>query len=126
MSQPDNRARRNNYAAQTTDATVTPLADISIYIGQVLNITAFISARRTGGASGTAGDCAGYELNAVFKCPDGITAVQVGSTSTIANEDDAAWDAAFSVSGSTISLDVTGASGVNISWNCAADIVQAN
>lgn len=115
----------NQTFVQTTDATVTTIAQIHVYPDSVLNITAFVTGKRTGGASGTAGDSAGYELNAVFKNPSGTGATLVGAVSQIANEDQVAWDSTITTDANgNVLVTVTGASGNNVNWGCITSVVK--
>ena len=108
--------------AATTDATVTTVQTITITASNSYLIESRIVARRTGGVSGTADDGAVYIRRALVTTKAGtvtISAVQDGLT----QEDQAGWDATFTVSGASILVRVTGAASNNITWH-ATTIVQ--
>jgi hypothetical protein len=101
----------------TTDATVTTLQSITIPTTTTVQIHARVTARRTGGASGTAEDGAGYTIIATFKNVAG-TATQIGATTAVStHESQAAWDCAFDVTAATARIRVTGAAGNNVTWH---------
>jgi hypothetical protein len=99
----------------TTDATVTTLATIAIPASTSVMIEARVVARRTGGASGTAEDGAGYIVSGVYKNVAG-TATEIGETSIFSAEDQAGWACTINVSGANALLQVTGAASNNVSW----------
>lgn len=100
----------------TTDATTTTIATIAIPASTTVMIEARVVARRTGGASGTAEDGAGYIVTAVYKNVAG-TATEIGETSVVSSEDQAAWAVAFTPSGSNALIQVTGAASNNVTWH---------
>lgn len=101
----------------TTDATVTTLHTITIPASTTVMLNAFVTARRTGGSSGTAEDGAGYNIRATFKNVAG-TATQIGATTVVnSHEDQAGWDATFDVTAGTARVRVTGATNNNITWH---------
>lgn len=104
----------------TTDATVTTLATFAIPASYTVVVEAHVAARRTGGASGTAEDGAGYGFVATFKNVAGV-ATQIGTTTPLyTHESQAAWDATFDVTGATARVRVTGAAGNSIVWHLTA------
>lgn len=110
----------NYYAKQyrvlTTDATATTLATIPITASKTYLLDARVDARRTGGAAGTADDGAVYIRRSMVTTKGGvvtINAVQDGLT----QEDQAAWDATFIVSGTDVILQVTGAIDNDVTWH---------
>lgn len=107
----------NQYATvSTTDATVTTLATITCAASTTTQIEARVSARRTGGSSGTAEDGAAYVRRAAIKNVGG-TATLIGAVGTdFTAEDQAAWDATIDVTGATARVRVTGAANNNIDW----------
>lgn len=101
----------------TTDATVTTLQTIDIAASTTYNIDCTITARRTGGASGTAEDGANYNRVAAVKNVAG-TATLIGTVATpITQEDQAAWDATIDVTAATARVRVTGAASNNVTWH---------
>lgn len=101
----------------TTDATVTTIHTIAIPASTTVALVAYVDARRTGGAAGTAEDGAFYIRAATFKNVAG-TATQIGATTAIhTNEDQAGWDVTFAVSGGNALVQVTGAVDNNITWH---------
>jgi hypothetical protein len=110
----------------TTDATVTTLQSFTTASDTHYVLKAFVGARRTGGASGTAGDGAGYEITAYVKNIGGTVTVN-GLTVTPIYEDQAAWDVTVDVSSTAFRLRVTGAASNNITWttNTTLSIISA-
>lgn len=108
--------------AATTDATVTTLLTVTIPASTTVMISAYVQARRTGGAAGTAEDGAAYIRRAGVKNVAGVAtvigAVQDGFTA----EDQAAWDCTITFSGATALVRVTGALDNNITWHCTARV----
>lgn len=112
---PTEDTRQNRVA--TTDATVTTLHTITIASAKSYLIRAHVVARRTGGASGTANDTAGYGRVATVKDVSG-TATLVGAVASLYTmEDQVGWDVTIDVTGATARVRVTGASGNNITWH---------
>lgn len=101
----------------TTDATQTTVHTIPITSGRTYFIESTIIARRTGGASGTAEDGASYVRRATYTTKSGAVTL-MGSVQTIGTdaEDQAGWDATFTISGANVLVRVTGASGNNVTW----------
>lgn len=103
----------------TTDATVTTIATIAVPATTTLTIEGTVSARRTGGSSGTAEDAAGYQVLATYKNVAG-TATLVGAGSIIVvGEDQAGWDVTLSASAGNALIRVTGSSNNNVNWRIA-------
>ena len=103
----------------TTDATVTTLHTFTIPSSTTYTIKAEVTARRTGGSSGTAEDGAHYTLKGTYKNVAG-TATLIGTVFSEEAESQAAWDCTLTISSGTVLLQVTGATNNNISWNCTA------
>lgn len=99
----------------TTNATVTTIHTFAIPASTTVQIKAFITGRRTGGAAGTAEDGAGYETMSTWKNVAG-TATQIGATATTQQEDVAGWGVSFAGSGANALLRVSGAINTDISW----------
>ncbi len=104
-------------AVTTTDNTQTTLKTITLAAGATYQIEAKITARRTGGSSGTADDGASYERRATYSTKSG-TVTLMGSVQTIGTdaEDQAGWDVTCTISGSTVLVRVTGATNNNVTW----------
>ena len=99
----------------TTNNTVTTLATVATITNTVMLLQVNVLAVRTGGTSGTAGDSGTYIRTARVK--------NVGGTVTIASlqtdftsEDQAAWNATLSVSGTNVLITVAGANNNNVDW----------
>jgi hypothetical protein len=108
----------------TTNATITTLDTISLLTNQIYLIEARVLARRTGGTAGTANDCASYIIVGTFKNSSG-TVTQVGATTMVHSvEDQAAWDCVFTVSGTTVLVQVTGAANNNVAWHSSCVVQQ--
>jgi hypothetical protein len=102
---------------QTTNNTATQIFPYNLNIsGTSIMLDVNVIGKRTGGSAGASGDSAGYVRRAVFKNVAGVV-TQVGTTQdSFTVEDQAGWDVSFSISGTTISCDVTGATNNNINW----------
>jgi hypothetical protein len=107
----------------TTDATVTTLQTITIPATTTVMVIGFVTARRTGGAGGTAEDGAGYVITGTFKNVAG-TATQIGVTTNLnVQESQVLWDAAFDVNAGTARIRVTGAATNNVTWHSSSLIM---
>lgn len=102
------------YAA-TTDATVTTALTLTLEDNTGYMIELQAVARRTGGAAGADDDGAAYQVVSRFNWPAGVLTGNEFVRNE--NEDQAAWDAVLSVSGSTVLVRVTGAVDNDISWD---------
>ena len=87
-------------------------------------ILAKIVAQRTGGASGSAQDSAGFVITGTVKNIGG-TATLVG-TPTIVNTDvdNNSVSATLTVSGSRVQVSVTGATGNNYTWSGIIEVTR--
>lgn len=108
--------------ANTTDATVTTLQTIGTSSNSILGIEVKISARRTGGASGTTNDSAYYVLHGMAKNNAGTVTISTVVSSEF--EDQSGWDADLVASGTNILVRVTGAAGNNISWRASTQTIS--
>jgi len=111
---PTEKVYQNRVA--TTDATVTTLHTVAVPATTTLALEAVVVARRTGGTAGTAEDGARYKLSAVYKNVAG-TATLIGAVSKNADEDQAGWDANFTLSAGDVLVEVTGALDNNVTWH---------
>lgn len=110
----------------TTDATVTTLDTIAIPASTTVLIETTISARRTGGAAGTAEDGAGYVVRGLYKNVAG-TATLIGAVSQIfVAEDQAGWDGTIAVSGGNALVRVMGAVNNNVTWHSTTRIYKVS
>lgn len=110
----------------TTDATVTSLMTLTIPASTTVAIHGYVTARRTGGSSGTAEDGAYYERAVAIKNVAG-TATIVGSVASIATmEDQAGWDCTFDVTGATVRCRITGAASNNVNWKGTFKVVKVS
>lgn len=101
----------------TTNATVTTLHTLAIPSSTTVGIHGFVTARRTGGSSGTAEDSSFWEIKSVFKNVAGTaTAVSSGAPALIGQDDGTGWDLTLTPSSGNILIQVTGLANVNISW----------
>jgi hypothetical protein len=101
----------------TTDATVTTLHTFAIPSTTTFELECAVTARRTGGSSGTAEDGAGYKITGTYKNVSG-TATLIGALSAgYTAEDQAAWDATLTPSSGNVLLKVTGAANNNVTWH---------
>jgi hypothetical protein len=103
--------------ATTTDNTQTTIHTEAIPTTTTVKCYAEVIARRTGGASGTAEDGAGYHIVGTYKNVAG-TATLIGAvTALYTAESQAGWDATFTVSGGNMLVRVTGATNNNVTWH---------
>ena len=112
----------------TTDATVTTLQTITLPSAYATRLRVTVVARRTGGALGTAEDCAAYERIVLAKMVTG-TAVIVGAVlngQTMDLESQTLWDCTVDNSGGTLRVRVTGAVSNNITWLCQVQVLNVN
>lgn len=113
-------------SVNTTDATVTVLDSIPMgaLTAPINVIKCLVTGRRTGGASGSDGDSAGYEISATFKRV-GSTVSLVGSVvTTMASEDQVGWNCTLAANGQNVEVRVTGASGNNVTWTSFASVTR--
>lgn len=108
----------------TTDATVTTLHTFTVPTSTSYMITAYVIARRTGGASGAAEDGAGYVIRGLYKNTAGTVALIGAVNADFTAESQAGWDATLDVTGATVRVRVTGAASNNVTWHCTANIWQ--
>lgn len=102
---------------ETTDATVTTMTTVSLDDNSTYQIVADVVVRRTGGASGSAGDGASYRIIGTFRRVSAGSATLIGLlTADHSAESQSGWDATLTVSGNDVLLRVTGAAGNNLSW----------
>lgn len=108
----------------TNNATITTVQTIATTTDTTLQIKAEVIGRRTGGTGGTAGDGAGYFIVGTFKNIGG-TVTQIGTTTNVhVVEDQAGWGCVFTISGTNILVQITGATNNNVVWHCHADYKQ--
>ena len=88
---------------------------IAVPTDSVLILESKVLGVRTGGASGSAGDSAFYQRTARFKNVAG-TVTKHSLQTSYTSEDQATWDATFSVNGTDIEILVTGAVDNDIDW----------
>lgn len=104
-------------SVETTDATVTTLATLTLEDARTYQIVADVVARRTGGASGTAGDGASYRVLGTFRRVSAGSATLIGTVTTEHSaESQSGWDCTLTASGNDVLVRITGASGNSISW----------
>jgi len=100
---------------QTTDATQTTLLSATVSSNQLVVWQAFVTAGKN--VSGGLNNAAGWIVSGTFYNTSG-SALQQGSTTTIHDgSGGTGWSVTFTLSGSTVSLSVTGASSTTIEWN---------
>lgn len=104
----------------TTDATPTTVLSLPITTTRTAQIYARVTARRTGGTGGTAGDGAGYEIYGTYKNIAGTITI-IGAVNQIyVAEDQAGWNATLVINGTNVDVQITGALLNNISWHCTS------
>lgn len=100
----------------TTDDTVTTIATVAVPTDSVMLITANVTARRTGGVSGVAGDSATYIRTVKVKNVAGtVTAPKEQADYT--SEDDKDYDVSFSISSTNLLIRVEGDITTNVDWS---------
>lgn len=99
----------------TTSATPTLIDAVAVPATTTMGFHGYVTARRTGGSSGTAEDGAYYQVEFTAKNSGG-TAVLLGNTVNAIGESQAGWDVTLSAAAATIQILVTGAANNNISW----------
>ena len=112
----------NGFVA-TTDATVTTIATIPVPSNYSMTVECLVTARRTGGSSGSTGDSSGFVLAAIVKNIAG-TATVVGSSLTFSAGDQMAWTVTASASGAKLLVQVAGAANNTIDWIIAGSMTQ--
>jgi hypothetical protein len=110
------------YRVTTTDATPTALATVGLADGHVYTVQATVTTRCTGGTGANAGKGATYKFIGTFK-RDASPVTQIGATTVIhAAEEVSGWDAAFTVSGNNVLVNVTGGAADNMTWHAMVKI----
>jgi hypothetical protein len=107
--------RRQTATVATTNATVTNLHTFATATDSIYLVEVRVSARRTGGSAGSANDSAVYVRRARAKNNGGTLSI-IDLETTYTSEDQPAWDATISFSGTNILVPVTGATNNNITW----------
>ena len=105
----------SQYQTSTSNATPATLATLATSTDTVLFIEARVVARRTGGTSGTAGDSAVYVRQVKVKNVAGVLTLS-GIQSSTTFEDQASWNATFTISGTNVLVQVTGSNNNNVDW----------
>jgi hypothetical protein len=99
----------------TTDATTTTIATLTVPSGQSTLVEARIIGRRTGGTAGSSGDSATYVRTARFKNVAGTITIN-SLQSDFTSEDQFSWDGTMAIVGGAAVIRVTGATNNNVSW----------
>lgn len=109
----------------TTSATVTTIHTVAVPASSTLGVSGFVTARRTGGASGTAEDGAFYRVEFVAKGNAGNNAALIGSaTVTTVGESQAGWNVTATASAGNVLIQVTGAASNNVTWHFTGDVFK--
>lgn len=101
----------------TTDATVTTIQTIAIPASTAVGIEVIITARRTGGSAGAAGDSAYYQRYACYRNEAGTVAIVGAAATPVTMESQAGWDVTFSISTTNVLVRVTGAANNTVTWH---------
>lgn len=107
----------------TTNATQTTLHTFATATNTSYSCYFRVVGRRTGGAGGTAGDWADYEVKASVNNIAGTVTVDAVTTTALW-ESQAGWDATVTVSGTNFLLRVTGAASNNVTWHLSYSLVS--
>ncbi len=100
----------------TTGNAITTIHTIPTTTDNTILVTGLVLARRTGGASGTAGDGAAYKFEGVYKNIGG-TVTLIAATVTPIGESQAGWDVTLTISSANVLVRVQGATSNNITWH---------
>lgn len=104
------------YALATTVVGPVVAATIAITANRTYMIEARVTARRTGGAAGTADDGAVYIRRCMVTTKAGTITVNAVQDE-LTQEDQAAWDCTLVAAGGGVDVSVTGAVNNNITWH---------
>lgn len=105
-----------NDRVTTTNATLTTIKTLPMVASTLYQISGKITARRTGGASGTADDIAVFKFEATYIVISG-TLTERAKTITVVYRDDAAMDFQLNISSLNLLLQVQGVASNNYTWN---------
>lgn len=100
----------------TTDAATATLDSFTPDANSTYLLEARVLARRTGGLAGTADDGAAYVIRAMLTTKAG-TVTLGGLVADFSQEDNAAWAANLSVSGSDVRIRVAGDADNDVTWH---------
>lgn len=103
---------------QTTNATVTTIATVAIGTSKIHALRVSLTALRSTSAEG-----AYYERLAAYKNNAGTVTLIGAAASPITAEDAAAWDITLTISTTNVLVQVTGAVGSTIEWECVVEEV---
>lgn len=109
----------------TTTATTTTLASYSVPTNKSIMLFGKVTARRTGGTAGAAGDSAFYQMVALVSDNAGTPTIKY-QNNTETYEDQAGWACVFDISSGSVRVRVTGAADNNITWSGKIEVVTAN
>jgi hypothetical protein len=108
-------------AVRTTDDTITTLFSYDVSEGQTFGLSGVITARRTGGASGTDGDGAMFEVKCALR-NDAGTVTPIGSeTITVVGRSEETWEVTISYSTGVATINVQGPDANDILWHWTGD-----
>ena len=111
---------------RTTDGATTTALTIPLEDNKTSHVLISVSARRTGGSAGTAGDGASYIIAGTFRRVSAGNSTLIGSLTVVhSGESQPAWDATLSVSGTDLLVRVGGAANNSISWSITATVQVA-
>lgn len=110
----------------TTDATVTTLASVTTLTDSVTYLKATITARRTGGSAGTAGDSSIFTRTVRVKNIAGTLTLSTLQTDFTSVESGNKWTATIDVNGTAARIRVTGAANNNIDWTANYEVTTLN
>lgn len=108
-------------SVSTTDATVTDIITISTSTNTTKLVDVDVTARRTGGTAGAAGDSAGWRKSFVVKNVAGTVTINRAQDS-YTFKDQIGWDTLEVVSGTNVKIQVKGAANNNVDWVAQATV----
>lgn len=105
----------------TTDATTTTLVTVLPPGNSVVTVEGTITARRTGGTSGSSDDSAVFRVVASFKNA-GLGSVSAFGNATLFTQADQGWTVGYTVSGAQGLIQITGAANNNVAWTFEGEV----
>lgn len=114
------REKEGSAEVVTNDDTPTSILTYATSTDKSYSLEGTITARRTGGSAGAAGDGATYKIVASFKNTGGTLTERTGSPTLLVEiEDNTDWDVVSDISGTDYSVQVVGDTDNDINWQMA-------
>lgn len=115
-----------DYASvSTTNATPTTLWTAVLTDDRVYSLQAHVAARCTGGAGGNLGKGAIFTFEGMFRRASGGSVTMIGSVDPVNfSTDVVGWAAVWLISGTSLTISVTGAATDNLNWGVTLLIIN--